>query len=182
MNEGKAAAYASALYDLAKAEGKLLDYQAALRDIKTGLLADGELNAVLSSYALPKERLYALCDSVWGKSPLKSLAPFMKTVVKGHAIPYFQEISKAFDSLVNEAEGVLEGLAYSAAPLTEKELAALEKAVGASLDKKVSLTNRVEPSLLGGVKVAVGDKVFDGSLERKLTDLRKKLLEGGSGQ
>jgi F-type H+-transporting ATPase subunit delta len=102
--------------------------------------------------------------------------------VKGHAIPYFQEISKAFDSLVNEAEGVLEGLAYSAAPLTEKELAALEKAVGASLDKKVSLTNRVEPSLLGGVKVAVGDKVFDGSLERKLTDLRKKLLEGGSGQ
>jgi len=93
---------------------------------------------------------------------------------------YFEEIVKAFSSLVNEGLGVEEGLAFSAVPLSEEDLSRLEKAVGRSLKKKASLVNRVDPALIGGVKVAIAGKVYDGSIARKLSELRKSLIEGGN--
>lgn len=178
MFEEKAASFASALYSLTKDEGKAKDYQAALRTVERDLEGSNDLQSVLSSYALPRERVYALIDKLYGGS-LKSLSPFLKVVAKNHAFPYFEEIERAFSSLVNEGLGVEEGIAYSAIPLSEAEITSLEKAIGKALGKEASLTNRVEPSLIGGVKVAVAGKVFDGSIERRIEELRKSLLAGG---
>lgn len=182
MHENEASSFASALDDLAMTEGKRAEYQTALREIRHLFLVSPELVNTLESYAIPKERLYSLCDSLWGKSGLKSLSPFMKTLVKNHAISYFDEIEKAFSSLVNESLGIEEGLLYSAKSLSPAEHQAIEEAVGKALKKKVSLVERLEPSLIGGIKVAVAGKVYDGSLERKLAELRRSLLVGGHEQ
>ncbi|MCI1245138.1 MAG: ATP synthase F1 subunit delta [Bacilli bacterium] len=178
MFENKAASFASALYGLALEEGKTKEYQDALKGVESSLVSNPALLETLKSYAIPKERLYALVDELWGKG-LKSLAPFMKTVVKNHAVGFFREIVAKFSSLVNEGLGVEEGLAYSVYPLSKEEMAALEEAIGKALGKKAALRNRVDPAILGGVKVAIAGKVFDGSLERKLSDMRRSLLEGG---
>lgn len=179
MFEERAASFAKAFYDLAIEENQPKECQEALSGVLRTLRENEELLTTLRSYVLPKERLYALVDSLWGQGP-KSLAPFLKTLLKNHAMGYFEEIVKAFSSLVNEGLGVEEGLAYSAVPLSEEDLSRLEKAVGRSLKKKASLVNRVDPALIGGVKVAIAGKVYDGSIARKLSELRKSLIEGGN--
>jgi len=179
MFEERAASFAQAFYDLALEENQPQAYQEALSEVSKTLNGNEELLATFRSYVLPKERLYALIDSLWGQGP-KNLAPFLKTLVKNHALGYFSEIVSAFSSLVNEGLGVEEGLAYSAVALSGEEMLRLEEAVGKTLKKKVSLVNRVEPSLIGGVKVAIAGKVYDGSIARKLSELRKSLIEGGN--
>ena len=179
MFEERAASFAKAFYDLALEENRPQAYQEALSGVLKTLNESEELLATLRSYVLPKKRIYALIDSVWGQGP-KHLAPFLKTLANNHALGYLPEIVNAFSSLVNEGLGVEEGLAYSATSLSEEELLRLEEAVGKALKKKVSLTNRVEPSLIGGVKVAIAGKVYDGSIERKLSELRRSLIEGGN--
>lgn len=179
MFEERASSFAKAFYDLAREENQPKEYQEALSGVLKTLNKSEELRTTLLSYALPKERLYALIDAVWGQG-LKSLCPFLKTLVKNHAMGYFSEIVTAFSSLVNEGLGVEEGLAYSAIPLSQAELSRVEEAVGSVLQKKVSLDNRVEPALIGGVKVAIAGKVYDGSIARKLSELRKSLIEGGN--
>ena len=83
---------------------------------------------------------------------------------------------------MNESLGILEGVVYSAAPLSEEEKKRIEDALAERLGDKVELTPILDPDLLGGVKVALDGKVYDGSLRHKLQEMKKHLLQGGKDQ
>ena len=102
----------------------------------------------------------------------------MKVLIDHHRIDRFLDVEQAFASLVNENLGVDEGVLYSAKRLSESEQNRIEQALSQRLSKKISLTQVVDPNLLGGVKVALGGKVYDGTLRNRLDDLRKQLLNG----
>jgi F-type H+-transporting ATPase subunit delta len=83
--------------------------------------------------------------------------------------------------LANEANQISEGLVYSARKLSPKDLKTLEATFTKKLGHQVILKNTVQSSLLGGVKVFLEGKVYDGSLLAKLLGLEKQLLnEGGN--
>jgi F-type H+-transporting ATPase subunit delta len=183
MNERVYDRYAAALFSLAQDEKKVAEYQTALKEVSALFKANPDLLPFLSSYAIEKQDLYDLIDKIWGKVSLKSLAPFLKVLVNEHVIGHFADIVFAYNSLANEALGIKEGIVYSTELLTEDAVHSIEKALSETLGSKVALENRVDPGLLGGVKVAVDGKVFDGSLENKVELLRQKLLkqqEGGN--
>lgn len=170
--------YAEALFALAKEDKAEVAYQKALRDIQKEFLSNPELTSFLSSFAIPKEELFKAVDEAFASYGLKHLCPFMKLLVEKRVIPHFEEIVVAYSSLANDASGVKEGIAYSASPLSEAEISSLEKSLSKRLLSRVELTSRVEPSLLGGVRVYIDDKVFDGSLTTKIDNLRARLLGG----
>ncbi len=173
------ALYGGVLFSLAQEEGKIVSYQAALKDVGATLLSQPELSAFLWSYAIPKENKYALIDRLWGSSGLKSLGPFLKVLSDHHLLSSFQEIESAFDALANEAQGIQEGLVYSASPLSGDDLLLVEAALSEKIGGRVSLKNRIDPPLLGGLKVAIDGKVFDGSLQAKLEALQSVLMKEG---
>jgi F-type H+-transporting ATPase subunit delta len=179
MRESLAGTYASSLFSLAKEEGKVSQYREALSDILALFNKEPSLYQTLQSYAVERQDLYGLIDRLWSPVGLKSLCPFLKTLVANHRLDAFEDIARAYAVMANESEGIKEGLAYSAAPLTAGQLAQIESSLGKSLGAQIHLTNRVEPSLLGGVKVAVDGKVYDGSLAQRLEDLKKTLLSKG---
>jgi F-type H+-transporting ATPase subunit delta len=172
--------YAEALRSLLD-DKELSAYAEALRHIEEDFEREPEFLEALSSYAAPKESQLALIDKVYGGVGLKHLCPFLKTLVDKRVIRHFKEISAAFLDLSNAANGIEEGIAYSAAPLSKEEIASLEKAMGKRLGVKVSLRNRVEPSLIGGVRVYVMGKAFDGSVEGRIEAMRSELLKKAGG-
>ena len=81
----------------------------------------------------------------------------------------------AFQSLVDEAKGRRQGIVYSSTPLSEKQIKELEQAFQKRNGYEVRLKNKVDETLLGGLKVALDGKVYDGSLKAKLLELQKTL-------
>ena len=110
--------------------------------------------------------------------PLKHLLPFLRLIVSKHRISRFSEICLAFESLCNEENQIKDGLVYSAFPLSQKQIASLEEAMGKKTKAKVRLRYVNDPGLLGGIKVALDGKVYDGSLRGKLQEI-ERMLKGG---
>jgi F-type H+-transporting ATPase subunit delta len=171
--------HAEALFDLAKEEKAVKDYETALQSVLLSFEKEPSLAGCLSSYAVEKKDAYHLIDEIYGKIPLKSLTSFLKVLVDHHLMDHFADVEFAYRKLANEELGVKEGLVYSASPLKEEELALLKKTLEDKLQAKVSLETRTEPSLLGGVKVAIDGKVYDGTLLSKVEALRVRLLAQG---
>lgn len=170
---------AEALYELALAENKVAEYQTALKEVAVTFQANPDFQNLLSSYALAKEKAFALIDEVYASSPLKSFRSFLKVLVDRHAIDHFHEVEAAYDSLANAYQGVKEGIVYSVDPLSEEAKGNLEKCFSAKLGTRVVLENHLDRGLIGGVKVALDGKVYDGSLEARVEALRHRLLTNG---
>ncbi len=171
--------YAMALYSLTK-EKDSQEYLAALRKVEGDFAENPEFLAFLSSYSIPLNTRLEALNKVYGSRKLEYLPRFLGLLVKHHRIKHLDEAEREFAALVNYQHGVLEGIVYSASKLEEKDIARIEKAFEQKLGKKVSLKNRVDELILGGVKVALDGKVYDGSLRNRLLDLEKALLAGGS--
>jgi len=80
--------------------------------------------------------------------------------------------------LANEARGIVEAEVTSATPLDEDQEARLAAKLSATTGKNIQLSRKVDPSVIGGLLVQMGDTVIDGSIRGQLAALREQLLEG----
>ncbi len=177
--ESYVANYASALYSLLSPEERE-QYLSALENIKKDFESEKEFFSLLCSYAIEQKKKEKILQEVYGEIPLKHLLPFLNLLCKKHRIIHFCEVFEVYRSLCNEERNVKEGIVYSAIALSKEQLSQIEKALGERTGGKVCLKNILDPSLLGGVKVALDDKVYDGSLRGKLAELKKQLKGGAS--
>ena len=103
---------------------------------------------------------------------------FLKFLVEYGRFNDFIDIIEAFDVRYNEAKNIADGTAITAIALKDEELDKIAKAYA----KKYGLTtlkikNKVDPSILGGVVLQVGDIRIDGSIKTKLQEIREQLIE-----
>ena len=171
--------YAIALYELLEAKDRervLTAFSSILEDLRK----EPSFEKMLRSYNLSLEEKRAALDEVYGKKypELPHLISFIKVISDHHRIADLPKIYREFRSMVYGDIGVKEGYAYSAEVLTADQLRSIEDAIGNKIGSKVSLTNIVDHNLLGGVKVAIDGKVFDGTLASKLQGLRRQLKGG----
>lgn len=85
-----------------------------------------------------------------------------------------QEKFKAISS--NESEDLAVGQIYTAVPLSEVEVQKIQESLSAKLNKKLKLTNEIDTSIVGGVKVQIGDKLYDSSVKSQLDRISESLL------
>ncbi len=175
--ESYISSYASALYSLLD-EKEREQYLSTLKGIKEDFEREKELFSLLCSYAVNQKEKEKILQKVYGNIPLKHLLPFLNLLCKKHRIIHFCEIFDAYSSLCNEERNIKEGIAYSAVALSKDQLSQIEAALSKRVQGKVQLKNILDPSLLGGVKVALDGKVYDGSLRGKLAELKKQLKGG----
>ena len=180
MKKERYANYADALYQLAREEGKVSAYREAMKNVVSVLAENPSFGAFLSSYSLPRERQFAALEEAFSSSDTPSLIPFLKLVTARHLIPHLPDIAECFISLCNIYLGIREGIVYSTSLLPNDDLNQIQTALETRLGVKVYLHNKVDPHLIGGVKVAIDGKVFDGSIQARWEALRNNLLKGGT--
>lgn len=182
MRGAEANAYAAGLYELALEVKKVPSFQKEMKKVLSLFRENPELLETLASYSLPEESLNNLVDKLFGDYENKEIPAFLKLLMMKHEIIHFEIIASSFNKLANDYSGIKEGIVYSAEKLTESEIKKIEKSIGDRLGSKVELENHVDHRLIGGVKVYVDDKVFDGTILGKVERLRNTLLKTDGGK
>jgi F-type H+-transporting ATPase subunit delta len=98
-----------------------------------------------------------------------------KLLIEAHATPALPEIREEYDRLDDEAAGRVRAVATSAVPLSDGDRERLVADLSRRFEKEVRLQTRVDPSILGGLVVQVGDQLIDASVQSRLQQLRRRL-------
>lgn len=168
--------YALALFQLAKEKQLLDQMEAELRVVKEVVHKNPDLFAVLKSPKLSKKDKKQLVDQAFsGLNPF--VLNLLKLLIDRHRQNIVTDVADEFIQLVNDERGVAAATVTSVRSLTEEESKALSSAFAVRVGKKsLEIENIVDSKLLGGLKVRIGNRIFDGSLQGKLDRLERQLL------
>ncbi|MGN6087020.1 F0F1 ATP synthase subunit delta [Trinickia sp.] len=167
--------YAEALFSVAVG-GDLAAWSALVQEL--GQVARlPELMSVASSPKVSRAQvvdlLLAAAQSSLKDSP--QAKNFVQMLVDNHRLSLLPEIAVQFDELKNAREGAADALIVSAFPLQEAQLADVVASLERKFGRKLKPTVQVDASLIGGVRVTVGDEVLDTSVRARLADMRTAL-------
>ncbi len=170
--------YAEALFATARADesaaGGLDRWLAALAEI-AAVAAHPDVAQAVRDPRLANEQTYALLAGLV-KSPLpKAIENFLKLVIDNDRIAALPEIARQFRRLKNEAEGAADCLIESAFPLSEQQVNELLGGLVRKFGLKLKPEVKVDPELIGGVRVTVGDHVLDTTVKARLAQMHAAL-------
>ncbi|WP_068809070.1 F0F1 ATP synthase subunit delta [Thauera phenolivorans] len=165
--------YADAAFELARGAGALGPWSEVL-DRLALVAADPDMQACFSDPNLSSERLTKLMVDVAGELNTEQ-QNFVRVLVDNDRLQVLPEIRDQFVALKNEHEGVLEADIASAFPLDDAMLATLKADLEQRFKAKLSVKVSVDPQLIGGVRIAVGDEVIDASVRGKLANMAAAL-------
>lgn len=166
--------YASALFTVAKDDRQIDKYQKEMKEVKLVLDENAVLLHLLKSEFLAIDKRYQSVDKVFKDKSL-AVKNFLKILLKNHRLNSYSTIFARFNSLCNEEKHVLEGIVYSTVKLKEQQIKELESALKAKHHVGIELTNRIDPSLIGGIKVVIDNHIYDYSIQNELLNMRSQL-------
>ena len=167
--------YASALLSLAIDDNKVITYQEEVKELRKIIKDNPDFMLLLDSRFLNvEERMHDAETVLKGFSP--DVINFIKIIIKHNRVNYLEEILEAFNSLCNENRDIVEGLIYSAFPLGEETPLKIKNKISEIENHEVDLIPRIDPSLIGGVKVVINSHVYDGSIKNQLEKMQIDLL------
>lgn len=135
-----------------------------------------EVVAVMGDPKLTNEQLYETIISVLGDNVPELVCNLVKVVVQNDRLDVMPEIARQFRELKNLSEGVADAYIESAYPLSDEEVDGLIVALGNRFPGvKLTPVVTVNQSLIGGVRVRVGDKTLDGSIQTRLAQMQEAL-------
>jgi F-type H+-transporting ATPase subunit delta len=165
--------YAQAVFDLAKEQGRLAAVEADLKSFKAMRAESVDLRRLLSSPAFAAEdkakALLALAESAKLDPTTRKFLGLMAKNGRASAIP---GAITAFEALAAAERGAVSAEVTTAIKLTAPQQAGLKAALRQALGKDPEISTRVDPSILGGIKVRVGSRLYDASLRSRLDSLR----------
>jgi F-type H+-transporting ATPase subunit delta len=126
----------------------------------------------------PKRKLPVLGKAFENSSDL--FKKFLHVLTENNRLGLLRDISAAYQGIRDRQAGRVRVVVRTAAPLSDAQRAELTKTLGANLNKQPILNVRVEPELLGGLIVQVGDRVYDTSVRTRLNTLRNHLMASSS--
>lgn len=165
--------YALALFELADETGALEAVRADLKSLRAAWNESADLRRLITSPVLAADDqgkgLAAIADKAKFHGVTKN---FIGLLAQNGRVRDLTAVIAAFETLYAKKTGVVAAEVTSALPLSASQLTALRSNLVKALGKAPELTTRVDPTLLGGIKVKVGSKLFDASLKSKLDQMK----------
>jgi len=166
--------YAEAAFKLADAQGKLADWSAALGNL-AAVSADARVRASIGDPNLSSAKVAGLFLSILSGKLSGEAENYVRVLAENGRLEVLPEIRAQFEALKNEREGVVEAEITSAFEMDSPQLADLVARLEKNTGRKVRAKVSVDKSLIGGVRVVIGDKVIDGSARAQLAALETAL-------
>ncbi len=166
---------AQAAFEVAAARGELeaweTDFVAVL-----SVLANADVIGFMESPQVPISEKYAGVNKLLGGASQR-VRNFVCVLVSRRQVRKFSSIDREFQRLADQRRGLVRATVTSAVPLDEQRRRRVAVALGELVGSKVMMTEKVDPSVLGGIVARVGDRLVDGSTRTRLHNLRSALAE-----
>jgi F-type H+-transporting ATPase subunit delta len=169
-----AAVYARSLFEVAKEQDKLDDIRAQLGEFADAMHDSRELQTFFfSPYFSTQEKDDGLDRAVSGADPI--VVNFLKLLIENHRMPVIFRVRRGYEDLWEHENRLLLVRVTSAVELDRATVKSIGDRIAEQTGQKVDLSAGVEPDLLGGIVVRVGNQVLDASIRNRLEQLRKQV-------
>ncbi len=170
--------YARSLMQLAQEHGEVDAVRDDLHLVATTCANSRDLRVMLLSPVIKGDSKLKVLGRLFGGQIGRISERFINILVRKGREGMLEEIAQAFQDVYRQAKGILMAQVRSAAPLSEEARIRVRELVQQRYPgKSIDLQESVEPELIGGAVIRVGDEQIDGSVARRLGDLRRKFSE-----
>lgn len=167
--------YAEAAFALARVDGRSLKtWSDSLAHLAT-VTSRAELRECIGNPRLSPKQLEALCLEVAGSALSAEQQNFVRVLIANGRLGVVSEIAELYEGLRNTHEGVKDAEIVSAFPIDDVALKALVVELERKFGRRIQATVTLDPQLIGGVSIAVGDEVIDASVRGKLAAMATAL-------
>lgn len=163
--------YVKALFAVSEKSGERAAVLSHLDSLATLFGANPELRSALRDPRVVAEAKRRILDSVGLSDAPQALKDFVDLCLKRGRAEVVLEAPEEFQRLEREARGILVATIESVAPLSDDTRGAIKARLEEMTSKHVDLVEKIEPSLLGGVRIQIGSTRWDGSVRRRLDDI-----------
>jgi F-type H+-transporting ATPase subunit delta len=175
--EELARVYGRSLFEVAREHGLLTELREQLGQFADALAEHRELQVFFfSPYFSTKEKQEALAGLLSGAD--ERFLSFLALLIENHRMPVIFRIRREYERLWEQENRVLPVEITSAVELDAATAANVGERIGASTGRKVALATRVDPEILGGIVVRVGNSILDASIRNRLERLRRQVAQG----
>jgi len=175
LNKSVARRYAEAFFSIAQEAGKIDEYQSELEKVIQTVTEVEGMNEYLAHLLVPAKEKKDLIQKVFAEQLSPMTMNFILMLVDKRRESYLEVIYREFVEMADESRNIKKAELFAAREVPADELAELEQKLSSSTGKNVTLKMTVDPSLLGGVKIRMGDQIVDGTVAKKLQMLKDNL-------
>ncbi len=174
--EAIAQVYARALFDVAKENGKLDPMKLQLGQFSDAVEQNRDLAVFFfSPYFSSEEKKEGLGKAIEGAEP--ELINFLELLIDNHRMPVLFRVRREYDTLWDRENHRLPVEVTTAVALDPAVVAELGRRVGEQTGQNVDLSSNVDPDILGGMVLRVGNSVMDASIRHRLDKIRREVAK-----
>jgi F-type H+-transporting ATPase subunit delta len=169
--------YAEAAFEIASADGTLDEW---LRDLKTAAHAAGQpaVERLLGNPAVAVSARLKVADDAFGSRISDKALNLVRLLIRRGRVELLPQVARRYEELYERQKGIVRATITSAAPLDDAELREIRSRLSQITGGTLRTDVNVDPSLLGGVIVRIGDRMIDGSVRGRLERLRNRIAAG----
>ena len=168
--------YALALYEVAEEKGKVQEYLNDLREICDLIDNNKDFYEVVKHPQISTKQKKKTFINIFKGNIDEELLSFLLILIEKDRILFLKEKLKEMEKIHLERLNVLQGIVKTTIPLEEYEYNALVEKLEKKYNKDIILKKIIDPEILGGIYVRIGNDVIDGTVRTRLDDLRKLML------
>lgn len=174
MASASAERYARAAFELATESGRIEAWSDSLGRIRT-MLGDADVRRLLDSPTIPSVERVGLVTELVGKGQEMEAVNLVRILTEARRLDLLDGIHMEFERLADETAGRVRGKVTTAVEMSDGDRDVLAAELSSQLGTQVRLDVEVEPSIIGGLVLQVGDRVIDASVRSRLEQLRRRL-------
>jgi len=168
--------YAEAVFRMAQGENDLAGWSSRVATL-AAIVSDAQVARLITDPAVSDERVAGLVIDVAGGDLGERGANFVKVLAENDRLSLLPEVCTQFETLKANAEGTLEATITSAQELTQAQVDDLVAGLKAKFNRSVNVQVAVDPELIGGAVIAIGDQVIDGSVKGRLQRMAFAIID-----
>jgi len=175
LNKSVARRYAEAYFSIAQEANKIDEYQTELGKIVQSIQETEGLREYFAHPMIPAKEKKELANKIFAQQVSPLTLNFFLLVLDKKRETYLELIYKEFEAMADESRNIKKAELISAMAVSDEDVKTLSETLSRSTGKTIQLKLTVDPAMLGGVKIRMGDKIIDASVAKKLEMLKKNL-------